>query len=135
MFYLPMKFVISVQASPQSSASRRALKFAQAVLSEGHEILRIFLYQDGVCNATSIPVLPQDELDLGVAWAEFIQQHQLDAVVCVAAALRRGILNTAEAQRYGRKASVLSDSWELSGLGQLHEAIQQADRLVSFGGS
>lgn len=130
-----MKFVISVQAGPQSPASRRALKFAQAVLSEGHEILRIFLYQDGVGNATAVPVLPQDEQDLGAAWAEFIQRHQLDAVVCVAAALRRGILDASEAQRYGREASVLGAAWELSGLGQLHEAIQQADRLVSFGGS
>ncbi|HAQ85363.1 MAG TPA: sulfurtransferase TusD, partial [Pseudomonas sp.] len=28
----------------------------------------------------------------------------------------------------------LAAGWELSGLGQLHEASQQADRLVCFGG-
>ena len=31
-------------------------------------------------------------------------------------------------------SAVLAAGWELSGLGQLHEAAQQADRLVCFGG-
>ena len=72
--------------------------------------------------------------DLPAAWREFIERHQLDAVVCIAAALRRGLLDSQEAQRYGRPAATLASGYSLSGLGQLHEAAQQADRLVCFGG-
>ena len=57
-----------------------------------------------------------------------------DEVLGIAAALRRGVLNADEAQRYSRSAANLDAPWELSGLGQLHEAAQLADRLVCFGG-
>lgn len=129
-----MKFAIALFAPANAPSSRRALRFAQAALDGGHEIVRLFFYQDGVHSASGNVVSPQDELDLPREWREFVQQHQLDAVVCIAAALRRGVLNAEEAQRYGKPAANLEAPWELSGLGQLHEAAQLADRLISFGG-
>jgi ribosome-binding ATPase YchF (GTP1/OBG family) len=53
---------------------------------------------------------------------------------CIAAALRRGVLNAEEATRYQRSAVNLEAPWALSGLGQLHDAAQAADRLICFGG-
>lgn len=103
-------------------------------MAGGHEIVRLFFYQDGVHSAASNVVSPQDELDLPREWREFVTANRLDAVVCIAAALRRGVINAEEAQRYARPAANLEAPWELSGLGQLHEAAQQADRLVCFGG-
>ncbi|HSX71422.1 sulfurtransferase complex subunit TusD [Pseudomonas subflava] len=129
-----MKFAIALFAPSHAPSSRRALRFAQATVDGGHEIVRLFFYQDGVHSASSNVVSPQDELDLAGEWRNFVQQHNLDAVVCIAAALRRGVLNAEEAQRYGRPAANLDAPWELSGLGQLHEAAQMADRLVCFGG-
>ena len=128
-----MKFAIALFAPAHAPSSRRALRFAQAALDGGHEIVRLFFYQDGVHSASSNVVSPQDELELPREWREFVQHHQLDAVVCIAAALRRGVLNAEEAQRYGKPAANLDAPWELSGLGQLHEAAQLADRLISFG--
>jgi tRNA 2-thiouridine synthesizing protein D len=129
-----MKFAIALFAAPHLPASRRALRFAQAALADGHEIVRLFFYQDGVHSAASNVVSPQDEQDLPGEWREFVTANGLDAVVCIAAALRRGVLNAEEAQRYARPAANLQAPWELSGLGQLHEAAQQADRLICFGG-
>lgn len=129
-----MKFAIALFAPAHVPSSRRALRFAQAALDGGHEIVRLFFYQDGVHSASGNVVSPQDELDLPREWREFVQQHQLDTVACIAAALRRGVLNAEEAQRYGKPAANLEAPWELSGLGQLHEAAQLADRLISFGG-
>lgn len=129
-----MKFAIAVFAPAHAPSSRRALLFAQAVLAGGHEITRLFFYQDGVHSASSNVVTPQDELDVPASWRQFVTDNRLDAVVCIAAALRRGVLNSEEAERYGRGAVNLPAPWELSGLGQLHEAAQVADRLVSFGG-
>lgn len=131
---LSMKFAIALFSPPQAPSSRRALRFAQAALAGGHEIVRLFFYQDGVHSASSNVVTAQDELSVTGEWRDFVREQQLDGVVCIAAALRRGVLNDEEAQRYGRVAANLDAPWELSGLGQLHEATQMADRLVCFGG-
>ena len=129
-----MKFTIALFSPPHTPASRRALRFAEAVLADGHEIVRVFFYRDGVYCASASVVAPQDELDVAARWRAFIEQNHLDGVVCIAAALRRGVLNDEEARRYGREAVSVGAPWELSGLGQLHEAAQLADRLVCFGG-
>lgn len=129
-----MKFAIALYSAAHAPSSRRALRFAEAALASGHEIVRLFFYQDGVHSASSNVVTPQDEQDIAQQWAAFVSQHQLDGVVCIAAALRRGVLNEDEAARYERPAVNLQTPWELSGLGQLHDAIQSADRLICFGG-
>ncbi len=54
--------------------------------------------------------------------------------MCIAAALRRGVLDETEAKRYQRSAIDVDAPWQLSGLGQLHDAVQDADRLICFGG-
>jgi tRNA 2-thiouridine synthesizing protein D len=130
-----MKFAIAIFSPAHAPASRRALLFAKAALAGGHEIVRLFFYQDGVHSASANVVAPQDEQDIAAQWRDFVTAHQLDAVVCIAAALRRGVLNEEEAQRYQRPAANVGAPWELSGLGQLHDGGQTADRLVCFGGA
>lgn len=131
-----MNFTIAVFSPPQAPSSRRALRFCEAVLASEHEISRLFFYQDGVHNASRAVIAPQDELAVSTEWAAFIRQNSLDAVVCIAAALRRGTLDANEAQRHGRPgADTVEAPWVLSGLGQLHEACQGTDRLVCFGGA
>ncbi len=129
-----MKFAIALYSAAHAPSSRRALLFAQAVLAGGHDIVRLFFYQDGVYSASNNIVAPQDEQDIARQWRDFVSQHQLDGVVCIAAALRRGVLDRDEANRYQRSAVNLDAPWALSGLGQLHDAIQDADRLICFGG-
>ena len=129
-----MKFAIALYSAAHAPSSRRALRFAEAALAGGHEIVRLFFYQDGVHIASSNIVTPQDEQDLAQQWATFVSQHQLDGVVCIAAALRRGVLNEDESARYQRPGVNVHAPWELSGLGQFHDAIQSADRLICFGG-
>lgn len=129
-----MKFAIALFSAAHAPSSRRALLFAQAALAGGHEIVRLFFYQDGVYSAANSVVTPQDEQDIAQQWRALVSEHQLDGVVCIAAALRRGVLNAEEAARYQRGAVNLDAPWALSGLGQLHDAIQDADRLICFGG-
>ena len=129
-----MKFAIVLFSAAHAPSSRRALLFAQAALAGGHEIVRLFFYQDGVYSAANSVVTPQDEPDIAQQWRALVSEHQLDGVVCIAAALRRGVLNAEEAARYQRSAVNLDAPWALSGLGQLHDEIQDADRLTCFGG-
>ena len=59
--------------------------------------------------------------------------HDLDLVVCIAAAQRRGLMDENEAKRQGKDANNIAPGFRISGLGQLVEAGIQSDRLVVFG--
>ena len=129
-----MKYALAIYGAPGSSQSgQTALSFAHELLAAGHSIFRIFFYQDGVHTASRLSSPPQDEQNLPESWRQFIEEHELDAVVCIAAALRRGVVNDTEAERYELAGSNLSAGYELSGLGQLLEATVEADRLITFG--
>ena len=129
-----MKYALAIYGAPgNSQAPQTALHFARAVLADGHDIIRVFFYQDGVNTATTLANPPQDESNLPAEWQTFIQQNNLDAVVCIAAALRRGLINHTEAIRYQLPSSNMADEYELSGLGQLLDACLTADRTITFG--
>lgn len=128
-----MNFAIALLAGPQDPAARSALEFARAVVASGHRISRLFFYRDAVHLASQLTVLPQDEIDISVEWRLFIQDNHLDSVLCIAAALRRGVLDEAEATRWRRPAANTAAPWALSGLGQWIDALQSADRAVTFG--
>jgi tRNA 2-thiouridine synthesizing protein D len=108
------------------------LQFAETVIASGHDIYRLFFYQDGACNGSLYCVPPQDEIDIPARWQALIEAHNIDAVVCAASALKRGILDAAEAERYGKDGHNLRPGFSISGLGQLIDAAQRSDRLVSF---
>ena len=128
-----MNFAIALLAGPQDPAARSALQFSRAVLASGHQISRLFFYRDAVLVASQLGVQPKDEHDISTEWRQFIQDNQLDAVVCIAAALRRGVLDEAEANRWNRPAANTAAPWVLSGLGQWVDAMQTADRAITFG--
>jgi tRNA 2-thiouridine synthesizing protein D len=114
-------------------ASDSAYQFTKAALAKGHEIFRVFFYHDGVYNGTRLGVPPQDDRNITQLWQELAAEHDLDLVVCVAAAQRRGILDADEAKRHGKDADNIAERFRISGLGQLIEAGIKADRLVVFG--
>jgi len=129
-----MKLTIQVNEGPyQHQASDTAYNFAVAALEKGHEIYRIFFYHDGVNNGTRLTTPPQDDRNIVNRWSELAEKHELDLVVCVAAAQRRGIADADEARRNVKDAANLAPGFRISGLGQLIEGGIQADRLVVFG--
>jgi len=129
-----MKFAIQINEGPyQHQASDSAYFFTKAVLEKGHEVFRVFFYHDGVNNGTRLTTPPQDDRNIVNRWAELAEQHELDLVVCVAAAQRRGIVDEGEAQRNSKDATNIHPKYRISGLGQLVEAAIQSDRLVVFG--
>lgn len=129
-----MKYAIAIYGSSGSSQSgQSALSFTRAALQAGHEVIRLFFYQEGVHQASTLPSPPQDEQNLSREWQALVSEYDLDAVVCIAAALRRGVVDKAEAERYELPANNLSDGFQLSGLGQLLDAAIEADRLITFG--
>ena len=118
-----MKFGIMINEGPYThEASDTAYQFIKAALAQGHEIHRIFFYHDGVNNGTKYTEPPQDDRHIVNRWSKLAEEHGVDIVVCVAAALRRGI-----------NEQNLAPGFRISGLGQLVESGIQADRLIVFG--
>ena len=118
-----MKFGILINEGPFThQASDSAYQFAKAALAKGHEVGRVFFYHDGVNNSNKLSEPQADDRNLIKLWSQLGQEHKIDLVVCVAAALRRGI-----------KDEILAPGFRISGLGQLVEAGIECDRLVTFG--
>ncbi|GMQ96909.1 MAG: sulfurtransferase complex subunit TusD [Gammaproteobacteria bacterium] len=129
-----MKFSVQINEGPYThEASDTAYQFTRAALDKGHEIYRVFFYHDGVNNGTRLTTPPQDDRNITNRWSELAKKHDLDLVVCVAAAQRRGIVDAEEMKRNGKDANNIAPGFHISGLGQLIEAGIQSDRLMVFG--
>jgi len=129
-----MKFSVLVSEGPYThAAADTAYNFIKAALEKGHEIFRVFFYHDGVNNGTRLATPPQDDRNITARWSALAKEHDLDLVLCVAAAQRRGIADADEAKRNGKDADNIAEGFRISGLGQLIEAGIQADRLITFG--
>ncbi|MEC9483153.1 MAG: sulfurtransferase complex subunit TusD [Halomonas sp.] len=128
-----MRYALLVQGSPYSrQAAHSALRFAHAVIARGHNLSTVFFYHEGVYNASRMATPPQDEPNLVEAWRQLHETHGTALLVCVAAALRRGLLDEREARRHGKSGASLELPFELTGLGQLIEASISHDRLITF---
>ncbi len=129
-----MKYTLAIYGAPYSTQSpQTALRFASTLLSLGHQIRSVFFYHDAVHLGSTLSVVPQGEADLTRQWIDLADAHHVELVVCVAAALKRGLLNDVEAGRYGKQSPNLNTNFQIVGLGQLIDAIALSDRFVTFG--
>ncbi len=129
-----MRYAILLMGAPYSDqASHSALRFAHALVARGHCLEAVFFYHDGVHNAARLAAPPQDEPHLVDAWAGLANEHRVALQVCIAAALRRGLLDEREAARHGKDGVSVQAPFELTGLGQLVDLGMRCDRLVTFG--
>lgn len=129
-----MKYSIQINSSPYNSQTGQiAYNFIQTAINLGHEIIRVFFYQDGIYQALNSITPPTDEINLREQWSSLAQQHQIELLVCISAAQRRGLLHVDEAKRQGKLENNLATGFKISGLGQLIEANLIADRVMIFG--
>jgi tRNA 2-thiouridine synthesizing protein D len=129
-----MRFAIQVNASPyQSNTGFSAYQFIKAALAQGHEVLRVFFYHEGIYHAFKHNTPPDDEINLTDCWAELAAINKIDLVVCISAAQRRGLLHTDEAERRNKQDDDLTTGFRIGGLGQWVEALLEADRVIVFG--
>lgn len=128
-------FTLVITGAPYSTqAPQTALDFAKAAVAEGYRIDRVFLYGDGVHLASALASPPSDETNWPRSWSEFLQEHRIPAVACIASALRRGILNDEEQRRYQRDAANVIAPFQLLGLGEWVESVAGPSKTVYFHG-
>jgi len=129
-----MKYSLVILGAPYSTQSATtALNFTKALLKSDHQIYRVFFYHDAVHCGSSLSHPPQDELNIPTEWQILKQTHDIDLVICIAAAVKRGVLDNNEASRHEKNGANLNSSFELSGLGQLVDATEHSDRVITFG--
>ncbi|MBQ0760434.1 MAG: sulfurtransferase complex subunit TusD [Gammaproteobacteria bacterium] len=127
-------FAILVTGQPYSDqSSKTALQFCKALIASQHRICRVFFFNDGVHCANSFITPPQDEHAIPKQWQALQQDYDLDLVVCVSSALRRGIIDQKEAQRYEIDGHNMATGFSIGGLGQWVDACINADRVIRFG--
>ncbi len=127
-------FSLLVTANPYSQQGQySALEFARSLLQQGHTLKRVFFYSDAVLVASRLNSPPADEINLTKAWVKLAIEQDIELTVCITAALARGVVNQAEAERNALTGENLDPAFELSGLGQLTEALLESDRLITFG--
>jgi tRNA 2-thiouridine synthesizing protein D len=128
-----MIFSLAIYAPPSAQSSHSAYDFAHALLAQGHQLYRVFFYHDAVYMGSKLVTPPQDETNHTARWQALSKMHNIDLVICIAAGLRRGVIDQKEADRYNKDSDNLAESFELSGLGQLVDAAVHSDRLITFG--
>lgn len=115
---------LAIYSKPKANgAAETAYDLAQALLSLGHQVSRLFFFHDGVYNAIendSRSSLPQ-------LWSQLIQSHSIDAVVCVASAEQRGIKQSTSVEN-----QKLLPGFAIAGLAQLIDVSKHSDHLITF---
>ena len=130
-----MIYSLLVLSSPVSGhGARLAASFAREVIARGHSLHRVFFLDEGVYAGAAAAVFLQDEADGLQPWVELSEQHAVELILCVSSALRRGMLDPAEAARHEKTGPTIHPAFTISGLGQLVDASIHSDRIMTFGG-
>ncbi len=117
-----MRFTLLVLSSPETGdANIRAAQFARTLLREGHELACAFFQDSAVLTGLNDCDAPQDEADVRALWSDLAAAHGSKLVACVASAARHGVTE-----------SRLRSGFEIGGLGELVNASQASDRLLTF---
>jgi len=87
-----MNYSIAIYGGPYSDQSAHsALHFAKAALLRNHSIQRVFFYHDGVYNSSVLVSPPQDETNVSTQWQDLAKDHNIELVVCIAAAFAEAL--------------------------------------------
>ena len=127
-----LRYTLIITQSPnQFETNLTAQQLAAAILNAGDVIDRIFFYQDACFTALASQVPGQGLETSFNGWVNLHKQYNINLQVCIANGLRRGIIDTEEGKRYQQTAN-LHPAFQLVGLGELAEACQTSDRIITL---
>lgn len=108
-----MRYAIKINQSERCpDVPCMAINFIRALKSEGHEVVRVFFYHDGVIEGSG---------SMALSWVDLAKEGGLDLVLCSHALNQRGFSLAVEAP------------FRVGGLGLWVDACLKADRVITFG--
>ena len=126
-------FSLMLTQSPTVNANHfLALDFATSLLQQGHSLKRVFFYQDAVYVGLNGQTPIQGQQSLMQQWLQLSKQYEFPLQLCIANAIRRGLANAQEQERYQLPTTTVALGFDLVGLGELAEACQENDRVIQF---
>lgn len=126
-------FSLMLTQSPTVNANHfLALDFATSLLQQGHSLKRVFFYQDAVYVGLNGQTPIQGQQSLMQRWLQLSKQYEFPLQLCIANAIRRGLVNAQEQERYQLPTTTVALGFDLVGLGELAEACQEDDRVIQF---
>ncbi|MCL1076864.1 sulfurtransferase complex subunit TusD [Parashewanella spongiae] len=127
------KFIVQVTSYAYGDTnSFRAYKFTESLIDAGHEVIKIFFYQDGVSHSNALLCPATDEFNINHAWSNLAAKYKIPLICCVSAALRRGFATENEANEEALPQYNVMPPFEMAGLGELVTGIEKADRVITF---
>lgn len=127
------KYSILITSAPhEGQEAQKALAFANQLLADGHDIENIFFYGSGVLHANGFMLETGDEFFPYKHFVDLAQAHTIPLLVCVTAAVKRGVVSELEAKDNGLSGSNLREPFQQVGLGAFFTALHDCDKLVQF---
>lgn len=126
-------YSILITTSPfHGDTAKRAFAFIKGLLDNGDTVSNVFFYSDGVLHANSLMLQTSDELYAYNEWKALADNHNITLLVCITAAVKRGIVSEQEANENGLSMANLVTPFEQAGLGEFFSELHNCDRLVQF---
>ena len=124
--------VLVTGAAFDSEAGLRAWRFCRTALSAGLRVTQVFFYESAVHQSSRLAEPLGDEFNAADAWAQLAAEHDLELVVCVSAAEKRGLLNDEMAAQLGKEGSNIAAPFAVEGLASFHSASLTSNRTVTI---
>ncbi len=118
------KLAVVVTTPPYSNLSVTALDYIETALNAGIELVGVFFYQDGVIHANQQVEIASDEFQCINHWQTLHEKYLLPLHLCITAAEKRGLSD--------EQSQNIHSIFTVSGLGELVELANKADRVVQF---
>jgi tRNA 2-thiouridine synthesizing protein D len=127
------EFSILITSSPfHGDSAMRALAFINGVIANGDKVNNIFFYSDGVYHANSLMLDTGDAFSTYKAWSKLSTEHDVTLLVCITAAVKRGIVSQQEADDNGIGFANLQSPFVQAGLGEFFTSLHSCNNLVQF---
>lgn len=123
--------LILTKSSASSESHLTAQRLVSELISNGDKIDRVFFYQDAAFVGL-ISQIPGQGLQASYqGWLDLQHKQSFPLQICIANALRRGVVDKVEAKRY-QGLETLHSGFQLSGLGEIADACQSSDRIITL---
>jgi tRNA 2-thiouridine synthesizing protein D len=127
------EYSVLITTSPfHGDTAIRALAFIKAAIANGDSINNVFFYGDGVYHTNSLMLHTGDSHFAYGDWENLANTHSIQLLVCITAAVKRGIVSQQEADANGINFSNLNAPFQQAGLGEFFTALHECDKLVQF---